>query len=638
MQEGDRPTGDIPSLVRFGLFELDLESCELRKKGRLVPLRQQAVTILEMLVQQPGRLVTREQIRERLWGSDTVVEFDQGLNNCIRGIRTALQDTAHSPRFVETLPRRGYRFIAPVERIAPRVATVGAGPIAPPPRGRSWLRWSTLAAVGLVAAVVLGLTVEWVDPPVASPTDRVRLAVLPFVELSQNAEGDYFGLGLTEDVIGELGRLHPERLGVIARTTVREYARNGRDIAAIGEDLDVDFVLEGTVRRSHGRARITAELIEVPGQTQVWADSWDRDLSDLLVVQAELARAVARRVRVSVRPDIEARLSRSRLVDPEAHRLYLQGRFHWNRGDVPGLRRSLELYQQALERQPDHALAWAGRAQSYMILGDYVAVPRDVAVEQGTAAARRALEIDDSVAVAYGALGALLGYYEWRWEEAERHFRRALELNPSSACTHWWYTHLLRATGRLDEALAEARIARDLDPLSGLIAVNFGAALYYRGDYEAARDEFAAQIEMEPDFPPAHLGMGYALLALGENEAAIVSLERGAEVSGGSPHFEAPLAYACARAGREARAREMLLRLVNAPVRSPFLISLVHVGLGDREGTLRWLEKASQEGDPRARVVAVDSRFQHLRGDPRFEELVARIGLRPEARTLLRSP
>ncbi len=328
----------------------------------------------------------------------------------------------------------------------------------------------------------------------SSPTDRVRLAVLPFVDLSPDTDGAYFSQGLTQEVIGELGRLHPERLGVIARTTVSEYARNSHDIATIGESLDVDFVLEGSVRRSNGRTRITAELIEVPGQTQVWAESWDRELSDLLAVQGELAQAVARRVRVSVRPDIEARWSRSRLVDPEAHRLYLQGRYQWNRGDIPGLRRSLELYRQALERQPDHALAWAARAQSYVLLGDYVVVSRDEVVEQGMAAARRALEIDESMAEAHSSLGMILGFYEWRWEEAEQHFLRALELNPSCPTMHWWYAHLLRATRRVDEAVAEGRIARDLDPLSGLIAVNLGMALYYRGDFEAARAEFAAQI------------------------------------------------------------------------------------------------------------------------------------------------
>jgi TolB-like protein/DNA-binding winged helix-turn-helix (wHTH) protein/Tfp pilus assembly protein PilF len=631
MVEGDRSTGDTSSFVRFGLFELDLESYELRKQGRLVPLRQQAATILGMLVQQPGRLVTRDEIRDRLWGSDTVVEFDQGLNNCIRGIRTALQDHAQSPRYVETLPRRGYRFIAPVRTSSPPAPAATAAPAVPAPAARWWWKGGAFAAVGILAAIFLAMTVGRVDSPVASPTDRVRLAVLPFVDLSPDTEGAYFSQGLTQEVIGELGRLHPERLGVIARTTVSEYARSGHDIATIGESLDVDFVLEGSVRRSDSRARITAELIEVPGQTQVWADSWDRELRDLLEVQGELARAVARRVRVSVRPNIEARLSRSRLVDPEAHRLYLQGRYHWNRGDIPGLRRSLELYRQALERQPDHALAWAARAQSYVILGDYVAISRDEALEEGMAAAHRALEIDDSLSEAHSSLGMLLGFYEWRWEEAERHFRRALELNPSCPSTRWWYTHFLRATHRVDEALAEARIARDLDPLSGLIAANLGSAFQYRGDFEAARDQYAALIEMEPGFPLAHLGMGQAQLSLGHIDAAIDSFERAAAGAGGSPLFDATLAHTYALAGRDARAREVLTRLTNAPVQSPYVISLVHIGLGEREAAMEWLERAWERGDPRARIVGVDPRFAELRGNPRFEKLVVRFGLSPGA-------
>ena len=359
----------------------------------------------------------------------------------------------------------------------------------------------------------------------------------------------------------------------------------------------------------------------------MWADSWDRELRDILDVQGELARAVARRVRIAVRPDIEARLSRSRPVVPEAHRLYLQGRHHWNRADIPGLRRSLELYRQALELQPDHALAWAAQAQSYVILGDYVALPRGEVIEKGLAAAHRALQIDDGLAAAHTSLGVIQGSYQRRWWEAEEHFLRALELNPSYASAHTSYAHLLRATGRLDEAVAEARIARDLDPLSGLAQVNVGFALFYRGDIEEAAREFAALIEMEPDFPLAHLGLGYAQTALGQHDDAIASLERAAADAGGSPLFDATLAHAYARAGRVEQAREVLRRLAVAPIQSPFLVSMVHVGLGETEEALWWLETAWKDGDQRARVVAVDPRFEALRGDPRFEELVTRFGL-----------
>jgi len=607
-----------PDALRFGPFDLDPRSRELRRDGEPVALRQQAAWILALLAQRRGELITREEIKQQVWGADAGVYADQGLNDCIRDIRVALDDRARRPIYVATLPRRGYRFLAPVSRggdaIPPVPPTVAA------PSRRSFTV-SGLAGV-LVVALLAGLGLYYGGAGgVLSPEEPVRIAVRRFQDLG--GESAYFSDGLGEELIAQLGRLEPGQLEVIALSP----AVPDGGIASLRETLGVDYILEGSVRYGGGRARITAHLVEVETQTQAWAGTFERSLSDILKVQSDVARAVADELQVVLSPEAEARLAGSPPVDPEAYRLLLKGRHLWGRMDIKSLRLSVEYFQRALERQSDYALAHASLADAYLKLGDYTAMHQDEVLRLARQSVERALELDPDLAAGYVTLGWIQSIYELDWEAAERCYLRAIELNPSSPRAHQWYTHLLRATGRIDAAIREARIAQELDPVGAMYGVNLGFALNDSGDHRGAYDEFEKVLEMHPDFPPALLGRGYTLLALGREEEAIAAMERAAEVVGGSALFDGTLAYTYATAGDAENARGVLERMLAAPVRSPFLIALVYVGLGEHDPAFEWLERALAERDPRARTVASDARFAPLRSDPRYADLLDRFGL-----------
>jgi TolB-like protein/DNA-binding winged helix-turn-helix (wHTH) protein/Tfp pilus assembly protein PilF len=607
--------------IRFGPFELDVGCGELRRNGDLIPLRQQAVKILSLLATRPGRLVTREEIRSEVWGTDTVVDFDQGLNDCVRGIRAALQDRAKDPMFVETLPRRGYRFIAP---------TRGATPVGPSSRGsvdRGRRRRALRVTLGFVVVAVIA-SFAFRRPTVLGDLFEersVRLVVLPFEDLSGDEAHSYFSDGLTDEMIAGLGRLDPQRLAVLSRSTASVYGESDLGIGRIGRELAVDYVLEGSVRREDGRARITVKLIDVESESQVWAETYARDLRHILEVQSEVARAVASGVRLALSPEAEARLAGAHPVDPEAYRQFLRGRHLADRLDISSLRKSLHYFERAIAEQPDYAAAYVGLADSYLSLGEYTALPTEEVLLRSRAAVARALELDPNLSSAHKTLAWIQSNYELDWEAAEASYRRAIALNPSDAKAHQWFTHLLRATGRVDEAINEAHLALDLDPVCAIYGTALGFALNDRGDHGAASAEFDRVLEMHPGFPPAQLGRGYVLLALGEGESAIESMEAAARSVGGSALFDATLGYTYATSGHERQAREVLDAMVAAPVRSPFLIALVHVGLGEHDEAIQWLEMALDKRDPRSRTLAVDARFAPLRTDPRYADLIVRF-------------
>lgn len=615
--------------LRFGVFEIDLKTGELRKLGALVKLQQQPFRVLALLARRSGELVSREEIRDEIWGAETFVDFDQGLNFCIKQVRAALSDQAVTPRYIETLPRRGYRFIAPVEAVDAAAAAPARLAAAAPRRRTALVRLAAVAA--LLAAPAAWLALQRGVVPQASAA-RAKLAVLPFQNLGAEPEEDYFSEGLTEEMIAQLGRLRPDRLAVIARTSVMRFKGPARDIAAIGRELGVDYVIEGSVRYASGRVRITAKLIDSRDQTQIWAETYERDLQDMLALQNEVARAVAAGIQITLTPQTEARLALTPRLDPEAYELYLKGRFFWNKRDTEGLQRSVEYFERAIARRPDYALAHVGIADAYIVLGDQGGLPSAEAMPRARVAALKGLELDPSLAEAQASLAMVRTIYDWDWDAAEKGFRRAIQLNPSYATAHHWYAHLLRALGRFEDAVTETRRAQELDPLALIINSNLGAALFYAGRYQEAEDEYRKTLRRDASWAPAHWGLGRTLLKVGRTAEALAQHAQAVRNSPGSAGYLCTLANALALTGQRVEALRLLgqiqagtgLRYV-----SPYDLALVYAGLADKDHAFAELERAYAERQSSMRQLRIDERLAPLAADPRFEALARRVGLIP---------
>jgi len=617
-----------PTLLRFGDYELDTTAAELRRRGTSVRLQQQPCRVLAVLAERAGELVTRDEIRRAVWG-DTYVNFDQSLNFCIKEIRAALGDQADTPRFIETLPRRGYRFLLPVDG---EVESASEAIAEPSPKRSATYRWLSL----VLPLVAMGLfVVAYLGPlgggaPAGANGERVRLAVLPFENLSTDPAQDYLSDGLTEEMIAQLGQLEPQRLAVIARTSAMRYRGRDKDIDEIGRELGADYVIEGSVRRGVDRVRITVKLIQVSDQTQLWAEAYDRPLQDLLTIQREVAQAVARSIELKLSPDFRERLEQAPAVDPEAYELFLQGRHFQNRRDRHSLERSVELFSQAVEREPGFALGYVGLSQAYIVLADHGHLAPAAALPKARIAAQRALELDPSLAEAQGAVAMIRGIFDWDWEGAEKGFVRALELGPNSATLHLWYSHVLRAQRRTEEAVAATRRALELDPLSLVINNNYGSALFYAGRYPEAAEQYRLTLEMDDEWVAGHWGLGRTLLRTGDVQEALGYLERAAELSGMTPQTLAYLAHGYGFAGQEDEAREVwahMQEMARERYVSPYDQAVALTAVGDRDGAFEALEAAYAEHQSMLRMLVADDRLERLRNDPRFSDLARRINL-----------
>jgi TolB-like protein/DNA-binding winged helix-turn-helix (wHTH) protein/Flp pilus assembly protein TadD len=628
MNEVDGRTA--PSLLRFGPFELDTTTGELRQRGVPVHLQQQPAKVLGLLLQRAGELVTREEIRGHVWGHDTFVNFDQGLNFCIKEIRAALGDSADEPRYVETLPRRGYRFIAKVEdaRAAPAPATA---PVARPGRRASRQRFLVFSLLGLALLMTAALLL-WPAPPPrpAASAPRVRIAVLPFENLSSDPEQDYLSEGLAEELIAQLGRLSPDRLAVIARASARLYKGDPAAVERLGRELGVDYAVLGSLRRGGEQLRITVNLVKVADRTQLLAETYDREARDLLSLQREIAQELARKIEVVFTPQAAALLQRVEARDTEAYQLYLRGRYFWNKRDEPGLRRAVSYFEQAIARQPGYALAWVGLADAHLVLADHGYASPQQALPAARAAADRALQLDDGLAEAHATRAMLRGAFEWQWDASLAGFERALLLNPNYVTAHHWYSHCLRAMGRSKEAVLETQRALELDPLSLVINNNFGTALYYGARYAEAEAQYRRTLELEPDWAPAYWGLGRTLLKLRRVPEGLAALERAAALGPAQSEYVATLAHGYAVAGRAEQARhqlgELRLRSKKRYV-SSYDLALALAAVGEREEAFRLLEQAYAERQSGLRLLKVDDRLESLRADARFTDLLRRVGL-----------
>ncbi|MGE5833155.1 MAG: tetratricopeptide repeat protein [Acidobacteriota bacterium] len=639
-------TRGAPVRLRFGVFEADLRTGELRKRGVRIRLQEQPFQVLAVLLARPGQLVTRDELRAGLWTADTFVDFDHGLNKAVNKIREALGDSAESPRFVETVARRGYRFIADVavvdlESAAPDrpAPSTNRDPLPafdrePPavdaqttvPRKRGWLRTLTITGGGLALASVI--LVGWLlQSRVPSPTIR-SLAVLPLENLSGDASQEYFADGMTDQLIATLGRI--SALRVISRTSVMGYKGARKPLPQIARELNVDAVIEGSIMRSGGQVRITAQLIEAAADKHLWAQSYDGDLRDILALQSRVAGAIAEEIRINVKPKEQAALKNVKAVNPDAYEAYLKGRYFWNKRTADGLKKAKEYFDEAVAKAPDYAQAYSGLADTYALLGDweYGVLSSKEALPSAKAAAIKAIDLDNTLGEAHTSLAFALSSFDWDWPSAEKEFRRALELNPGYATAHHWYAWQLSLLGRHGEAIAEMKEAKSLDPLSLIINAELAELLLIAHLYDESVQQSRQTIEMDPDFALAHNQLAEAYLQEHRHDDAITEFQKAVELSGGSPICTANLARAYASAGRSADAEQLLTDLKkrsNPAYSNASEIALVYAALGEKAQAMAWLERGYAERfNP---SVLLRPGFDSLRADPRFRDLIRRVGL-----------
>jgi TolB-like protein/DNA-binding winged helix-turn-helix (wHTH) protein/Flp pilus assembly protein TadD len=626
---------------RFGVFEADGRTGELRKQGRAIKLRGRPFDILVILLARGGDVVSRDELRQLLWPADTFVDFDHGLNSAMNRLREAIGDSAENPRFVETLPKRGYRFIAPIELLQRPVVTSEpvAGPahetppaaVSPPVPGQQIVvsapsRIVLLLATGALAiAIVIALLYLRIGPAPAHGS-KMTLAVLPFDNLSAQTDQEFFADGFTEEMIAELGKLDPQHLGVIARTTTRLYKNTRKDIGQIRQELGVDYVLEGSIRRADNRMRITAQLIQTSDMTHLWAESYDRNVADVLTIQSEVAMKIAQSLTLALRRPTAVTASTS----SSAYDLYLRGRFFREQDTEESTRRAIEFFQRAIAADPRSARSYAGIADGYRLLGApgwEIEAPSTL-LEKAQANAERALEIDPQLAEAHAVLAMIRLSYRWDRAGAEQDIREAIRLNPSFAQAHQYYSTVLTTMGRFDAAIDEAKRSLDLDPLSAPASTTLGIRYYYAGRCAEAAVQFQKTLETNPGFGVAHWGLAQCARERRDRTTELHELEQAVQLSGNSAYMRAHLAYGIALAGDRDRAVALQRELeseARARYQSPYHLALVSMGLADRDGALGALEGALTDRSGWMVFLPVEPEFAPLRQDPRFQRLLARV-------------
>jgi TolB-like protein/DNA-binding winged helix-turn-helix (wHTH) protein/Tfp pilus assembly protein PilF len=622
-------------VLRFGRFEANLRTRELRKHGTRVKLPAMPFEILAALIERPGDLVTREELRQRLWPQNTFVDYENSLNSSVARLREALSDSAERPIYIETLPKRGYRFVAEVteEPISPLPLeppgttviepstdrpVIDAAPEPPVARSRRRLHVALACAVVLVAAAIAVLRTN-ARGPESVAAGRVMLAVLPFANLSQSADQDYLSDGFTEELITQLARVTPEKLGVIARTTAMRYKGTPTDIAQVGRELHVDYVLEGSVRQGDGALRITAQLIRVADQTHVWAESFDREPRNLLEVERDVSEAVSRQVHLLVGATTGEQAAISRPVHPDAYEAYLRARYHHAQATVPGLESAIQFYRRALEIDPAYARAHAGLARAY-IFG--VRMRPRAALEQAHAQAQKALSLDPELPEAQLARAMTTLYYEWDWTGAEREFKRAITRDNGNADAHFYYSHYLAAVGRHDEAIAEARRAQQLDPYSPLIAHYVGRHYYMARRYDRAIEELRRTLDLDPNYGWTHVFLFLTYEKLGKFEQALAHRQKYLTLIGRSPEEASELATRYATRGYAAVTEKWIDVTLDYFKRDGHLTSaeIVHgyAALERSDDALRWLDRAFADHTRDLIFLNVDPGYDALRDAPRF--------------------
>jgi len=616
--------------TRAAALRVDVSRYELSLNGKRLKLERQPMDLLILFVRRRGELVTREQIIDKLWGKDVFVDVDRSINSAVRKIRTVLGDDSGQPRYLETVVGKGYRFVGEVEVVGlteeARPGRMLAAPVAPPRRiSRRLLVFTALAAV---AATAVWGWLRW-RQNIASASGPIRsIAVLPLVNLSGDPAQEYFADGMTDELITEIAQVGSLR--VTSRTSAMHYKATAKTAQDIARELNVDAVLEGSVVRSGGRVRITAQLIDARVDKHLWAKTYETELKDVLGMQDAVARDVAGQIRLRLTTEEQGRLSRSRPVNPEAHEAYLKGLYYWNKRDRASLEKAIVYFNEAIAIDPNYALPYAGIAQCYIPLTYFGYVRGNDVRNKVAAALTKALELDDSLAEAHTALGSAKHFYEYDWAGAEREFKRAIELNPNYATAHQWYAQMLGSEGRGEEALVQHKRALALDPLSLIIISGTGHRLYRLRRYDEAAIALRDAVAMDSNFPSSHWNLGLVYTQQKDFPSAIKELQKADALFGGNPLLLAGLGYAYAASGDKIGARTVLIRLEKQARRQyvdPDAFALVYAGLGNKDKAFEWLTRATDDREGWVTFINNEPMLDNLRSDPRFGNLLRRIGL-----------
>lgn len=645
----------VSQLVRFDRFELDLRAGELRKGGIRIRLQEQPLQVLQALLEKPGEVVTCEELQKRIWQADTFVDFDHGLHAAVNKLRTALSDQAVRPRYVETVGRRGYRFIGKLE-VSDEPIPVQPPPIpdpTPKPGRRFWNSWTGMmggfmAAIAIAASLVAGNVYglkDWLFGGAANPHSFRSLAVLPLENLSGDPKQDYFADGMTEELITQVSKF--ANLKVISRTSVMQYKGSKKTLPQIAGELHVDAVVEGAVQLADNRVRITAQLVDGATDEHIWADRYDRELSNVLLLQGEVASDIAKQIDLELTPQQQMRFKASaHPVNPDAYQSYLLGRYYWNMRTGAGLAQAGQYFADAIHKDPNFALAYSGQADYFAYLtvlgGPEVLEPRE-AMAQARAAATKALKLDDSLAEAHASMGNILHNYDWNWAAAEREYKKAIELNPNYAMAHHLYAHLLIETGRKEESLAEAHRALELDPYSPFVNNGLARQYYLSRDYEKAAAQCLLGLQLNPEYFPARIQLALAYEQTGKLPQAISELEHaaglitanGAPATSTQPPLDIPvvhalLGHAYAVSGRTKDARRELSKLEAAAAERyvpPSYFAILWMGLGDNKQALMWLDRGYKDRSEHMLYIGLEPLVDPLRRDPRFISLMKKVAL-----------
>jgi len=629
------PHGKSASVLRFDGFELDLRSRELRKNGVKLRLQGQPIQVLAALLHRSGDLVTRDELRKHLWPSDTFVDFDHSLHNAIARIREVLGDSASTPRYIETLPRRGYRFIGSVEEELPSEEALEADPSAqnsPTRRAHKAGRLRAAMAIATLTLVAAGFAL-WLPRRTSAALPLRSIAVLPLENLSGDASQEFFVDGMTDELITDLAKV--SSLRVISRTSVMRYKGTKKRLPEIARELNVDGIIEGSVVRSGGRVRITAQLLHGPTDRHLWAETYDRDLGDVLKLQSEVAEAIAGQVRAQLTPEQQARLHSARPVNPEAYEAYLRGRFYLTTefSKAQTLLKVQHYFQEAVAKDPGFALAYSGLADTYAYLAFFHQMEPKQAYQNAEQAIHRALELDQGIAEVHDTLGLLSWRYEHDFTAAEREFDQAIALDPSYSCAHEDHSEYLGQMGRRAEAIAELTRSKELDP-GPSSAITESGAYYQLRDFEGLVEASRKGLASNPDEWLEHYYLGIGYESTGKPIEAISEYQRAVEMSDGDQDPTAALAYAYAVMGKRSEAESILRDLEEKGKHayvSPYLIATIYAGLGEKDKVFELLEKAYDERDlDMSWHLQSDVRLNSVRSDPRFRALSRRFRLGAE--------